>query len=192
MFPSTATLDAFDSAGNGLRVMFFWRVDRYAHRLERVEGGVVVPLLESIEGSDLDRWPPSPPLQQLSLEKLPDGRNVALLVGMAGASHWSLTAERDPSETGLLFDVACRVKEPPEFLGSDYRALVRHEAAADAIVLHRPGGTGSPAIFQVVAVSDVETVPRPEIDVRGLRLTIEGKIPRSETVRWKYRIRIAR
>jgi hypothetical protein len=38
----------------------------------------------------------------------------------------------------------------------------------------------------------VETVPRPEIDVRGLRLTIEGKIPRSETVRWKYRIRIAR
>lgn len=109
--PESAVLEAIDAAGDGLRATFFWRVDRYAHRLERLEGGAATQLLESIEGSDLDRWPPSPPLQQLMLEQLPDRRPVALLVGMAGANHWSLSVEAEPGDAALVFDVACRIKD---------------------------------------------------------------------------------
>ena len=59
------------------------------------------PLLESIEGTATDDWPPSPPLQSLSIETLPDGRRVALLVGMAGRSHWSASIEAVASAPSL-------------------------------------------------------------------------------------------
>jgi hypothetical protein len=185
-------LDALDSAGDGLRVTFFWRVDRYAHRIERIEGGVAVPLIESIEGSDLDRWPPSPPLQQLSMETLPDGRAVALLVGMAGSSHWSMTAEREANETSLLFDVACRIKEDGAILGSTYRSLLRHELSAISVLLHRPGGTGEPAAVEIVPLDGSALSLRVETDARGLRLAVDGVSASSQTVRWKYRIKIPR
>jgi hypothetical protein len=192
MLPVAATIDAIDSAGDGLRVTFFWRVDRYAHRIERVESGSSVPLLESIEGTELDRWPPSPPLQQLSLEKLPDGRAVALLVGMAGASHWSLTAEREPNELSILFDIACRVKEGDAVLGSEYRALVRHDLSGGSVLLYRPGGTGTPAVVESMPADESGLLSRMETDARGLRLHVDGTISSSQTVRWKYRVKIPR
>ena len=34
----------------------------------------------------------------------------ALLVGMAGKSHWSVSVELDPAPAGVHFDVACRVR----------------------------------------------------------------------------------
>jgi hypothetical protein len=184
-------IEALDARGDGLRVTFFWRVDRYAHRIERIEAGSSVPLLESLEGSDLDCWPASPPLQQLSMESLPDGRAVALLVGMAGSSHWSLTVERDPSDASLLFDAACRVKAPAETLGSAYRSFVRHELSRGAGLLHRPGGTGHPAAVELV-VLDGAAPPRLETDVRGLHIRMPAEIAPPATVRWKYRMKIAR
>jgi hypothetical protein len=188
---SSSTLDALDSAGNGLRVTFFWRVDRYAHRIERIEGGVAVPLIDSIEGSDLDRWPSSPPLQQLSIENLPDGRTVALLVGMAGSSHWSLTAERDANDIALLFDVACRVKEEGAVLGSAYRSLVWNELAEGGVLLHRPGGIGRPVVMEPIFVDLNSPPPRLEADAGAMRLRVDGEIASSQTVRWKYRVTIA-
>jgi hypothetical protein len=37
---------------------------------------------------------------------------------MAGKSHWSASIE--VSDSTLIFDVACRVQQPPERLGSSY------------------------------------------------------------------------
>jgi hypothetical protein len=64
------------------------------------------------------RWPNCPPLQQLSIESI-EGRPVALGVGSAGTSHWSLSVE--PVAEGFRWDWACRVKETPQWLGTVYQ-----------------------------------------------------------------------
>jgi hypothetical protein len=117
-------IEAIGPGGLCLRVEFIWRGDRYRHLISVVDvNGQTTPLLESVEGTPSDDWPPSPPLQSLSIAKLSDGRHAALLVGMAGGSHWSASVEPMPGEAELLFDLACRHSKPPARLGSRYRRL---------------------------------------------------------------------
>lgn len=74
-------------------------------------------LLESLEGQSGDIWPASPPMQQLLIESRAEAGHVALLVGMAGRSHWSLSVEPLADRVGFRFDAACRLSGPPEWLG---------------------------------------------------------------------------
>jgi hypothetical protein len=104
-----------------LRARFQRRGDRYAHRVVLCDRDNEICLLDSVEGDHHERWPPSPPLQQISGEQLPDGRKVVLLVGMAGRSHWSLSATTTPDRKALVFEVACRAVESPERLCSQYQ-----------------------------------------------------------------------
>jgi hypothetical protein len=109
-------IEALGSTGVALRVEFIWREDRYRHTISLIDGdGSIVPLFESFEGVSEDDWPPSPPLQTLSIERLPEGRQVALLVGMAGRSHWSASVEPVQGQAAIAFDIACRYKPPREF-----------------------------------------------------------------------------
>ncbi|WP_145054388.1 hypothetical protein [Lignipirellula cremea] len=99
-------------------VEFERQQDRFAHRILWRPGKTAAPwVLASVEGADTDNWPPSPPLQQLSIEEQA-GRPIALLVGMAGKSHWSMSVE--PTDQGMLFDVACRQGVETGKLGSSY------------------------------------------------------------------------
>ena len=124
------SLDAADSSGRILRVEFVWRGDRYAHVISVAhDSGKIEPLLESLEGTPADDWPPSPPLQNLHRETLPNGRPALLLVGAAGRSHWSASIEAVPDEPALAFDVACRHSGAAGWLGSRYRARAAAEAA---------------------------------------------------------------
>lgn len=109
--------------GGGLRVVFRRLADRFAHRVEWIAPGGVISLMESIEGAADEDWPPSPPLQELHFEQRTGGMQLALLVGRAGASHWSLSIELDPARSRIAFDVACRVRSAPAWLGSSYRRL---------------------------------------------------------------------
>ena len=112
--------------GSALRAEFLWHGDRFAHRISLIHrSGAIVPLLESLEGTPADDWPPSPPLQSLTIENRTNGRTVALLVGMAGGSHWSASVETLADAPELIFDVACRHNKRPTFLGSRYRKLIR-------------------------------------------------------------------
>src|SRR5437016_1791687 len=96
-------IEAIGSNNLRLRVEFTWRGDRFGQVISFVgPDGRVQPLLESIEGTASDDWPPSPPLQSLSIEKLSDGRSAALFVGMAGGSHWSASVEPIQGEPELL------------------------------------------------------------------------------------------
>src|SRR5687767_14004155 len=95
--------------GRLLQVEFVRQADRFGHAIQLLGDDVVRPLLMSLEGTVADRWPPSPVLQQLHVEDRGLGKNVALLVGMAGRSHWSMSVEPDTQGAGLVFDVACRV-----------------------------------------------------------------------------------
>ena len=117
-------IEATDSVGNCLRLEFIWRTDRYAQRISLIDAAAVIqPLLESIEGTPIDPWPPSPPLQSLTIETRPDGRCVALLLGMAGGSHWSASIEAVAGKAELIVDIACRHGANPGTLGSRYQRL---------------------------------------------------------------------
>lgn len=117
----TQIIEAIGPDDTGLRATLAWTEDRVVHHVDWVAGNQTFRLLESIEGDDQQQWPPSPALQQLTIEPRSGRRHVALLVGMAGQSHWSVSIENEPKERRLIFDVACRIAEPSDQLGSQYR-----------------------------------------------------------------------
>ena len=110
--------------GSGaLRVRFVRCGDRWGHIVELVVEGGIVPLAESVEGGPEEDWPASPPLADLHIEDRPPGGQVALLVGKAGSSHWSASVELDAAGRQVTFDVACRLRIEPVWLGSTYSLL---------------------------------------------------------------------
>ena len=129
MLRSTETEPVLLRHPNGIAtVRFRWTGDRFDHAAE-FESGRVACLETSLES----HWPDSPPIQQLSIETI-EGRDVALGVGCAGTSHWSLSVE--PTEDGFRFDWACRAKETPLQLGTSYddRAAAGFHASDQAVV----------------------------------------------------------
>jgi hypothetical protein len=164
-------LEAIDASGHGLRVEFEWRGDRFGHSIVLVSGGAPgsIPLLKSIEGTAGEAWPPSPPLQSLSLETLPDGRKVALLVGMAGRSHWSASIEALPDRPALVFDIACRRGQEAEALGSAYQPAAGTDERRNLICA---AGTAL------------------QEDERALRFFPQVQASVGSTVRWKYTVEL--
>jgi hypothetical protein len=158
-----------------LRIEFVWSGDRYGHR---ILGSSSKPecLLTSIEGRSNEKWPSSSPLQSLHIESRPGGGRIAMLVGMAGRSHWSMSVEADVAGNRFLFDVACRIAEVPSWLGSSYDAAIGADAAFLPIQIE-------PLASAILQLED------------GRRAIIvapfsEGTFPR--TVRWRYGIGLRR
>jgi hypothetical protein len=162
----TEAIEAISSYGTGLRVDFVARGDRYGHVISLIDADDgVQPLVESIEGLPDDAWPASPALQNLSVETLHNGRRVALLVGMAGGSHWSASIEAVPNNAELIFDLACRHTRTPTWLGSRYRSL-------------------SDVTPKLIFRADGETVS----DQKGLTIKPASILNTASTTRWKFSI----
>jgi hypothetical protein len=107
----------------GTTVRFAWHVDRWTHDVLGADGTRWRSIEETAVGDD-PRWPASPVLVELSALDTPAGR-VILGVGLAGRSHFSASVGPDPAAPDRLrFDLACRVNEPPPWLGSTYRDSV--------------------------------------------------------------------
>ena len=151
-----------------LDVNFRWVGDRYVHEIRQSNGA---SLCEHIEGEPSD-WPAAPPIQQLSLEEI-SGSPVALGVGLAGKSHWSISVEiaKTHEHACLVFDCACRVKETPQFLGSAYAAPDR--AVLGAFEFQIDQGLG----VMRETENSLQIVPATAVD--------PGK-----TARWRYRVSI--
>jgi hypothetical protein len=107
-------------AGGDYRLVFRRAGDRWSHALEVALDGGFQPLVSTWEVADLADWPLSPPLQQLHIEDRGSAGQVALLVGMAGRSHWSVSIELDRPRRRALFDFACRAQQRPAWLGNSY------------------------------------------------------------------------
>jgi hypothetical protein len=166
------TLDATDPRGRTLRIEFVRSDDRFGHFISVVDpAGHARAVLESVEGTARDQWPASPPLQNLSVEQLAPDRRVALLVGMAGRSHWSASIEAVPGEAAFVFDVACRTSGNHAELGSLYRAS--EQDGGRCVVLAEQECSVNAAGQRQIAI-----VPAGD---RG-----------PGTIRWKYRIELAR
>ena len=95
------------SAG-ALRVRYSKVRDRLSHTIGIVDGDIYLPLLESIEGSEEEPWPASPPMQQMVEECFTPGASPVLLgVGLSGNGHWSTAIESQKNHL-LKFDIACK------------------------------------------------------------------------------------
>lgn len=106
-----------------MRLRFQWNADRFDHQffIQGMDGSI-----SSLQGTADQPWPPSAPLQQISLEDI-SGVPTVLAVGAAGVSHWSLSAQavEVSGAKGFKFEYACRVKSQPQWLGSTYAASDR-------------------------------------------------------------------
>jgi hypothetical protein len=159
----------------GLRVRFFRRDDRYAHEIAVQADGRWRVALASVEGSALEDWPASGPFQSLHVERRDDSA-VALLVGMAGKSHWSASCQIDAVERCVTFDVACRVRTAEAgFLGSTYRAS---GDAGAGVTVEAVGELGPAVVERAGAIVRLAVAPGVDCEAR--------------TIRWGYRVRADR
>jgi hypothetical protein len=172
-----------------LAVEFLHCGDRYAHRLLVCTRGTWHCLAESVEGSAHDIWPPSAALQSAHIEHRSAGP-VALLVGMAGRSHYSAAVAAQHHHR-LDFDLACRVAAVPSRLGSTYRlmpavcALPRHDDAADGpaamLCLHEhPVARIAPADDSTLLHPDRRTLQIAPVDLHAVGVPA--------TIRWRYTV----
>lgn len=178
--PPTVTTTEEDSphGATTIRVRFRWSGDRFKHVIDA--GGRVVA--ESVEGDSDSLWPPSPPIQQLSLETL-DGRPTLLGVGAAGRSHWSVSVQAVPHDRAAVFefDWACRFKSDPGVLGSEYRlhdSLRVTPLAESEIHADRQGRT------RIVPETPAAETSRPAAE------TPTRPAGTTPTRRWRYRIEL--
>ncbi|MEO8498315.1 MAG: hypothetical protein ABI614_24905 [Planctomycetota bacterium] len=180
------SLKAMNADNVGLQVEFAWRQDRHRHTISLLVDDCANTVFESFEGSSVDDWPPSPPLQQLSVEELRPQSQVALLVGMAGKSHWSISVEPAGDRAAFVFDVACRSNGPAERLGSAY-LLPADQLAANGdhhAVIEIEGRS-----IQLRCDREGATAAAVKVDPSGLWIA-PTVINAGGTTRWRYTIEL--
>lgn len=164
-----------------LRVDFERCGDRFAHQVSWTLPDGTSGCLISQEGHPDEAWPPSPVLQSLNLETRPGEGQSAMLVGMAGRNHWSMSVEADLDRNRLLFDVACRMQELPLWLGSTYTVLNQSGAAwpLDCLTLTAWHGeqTDQAIFIQMDRQKGTLRIPAPPAT---------AMFP--QTIRWRYEI----
>ena len=183
------TLQLSTDSINGvqLRVTFARETDRWSHVVERIQADQTTTVLSSIEGTADDDWPPSPPLQELSVHDL--GNVQAILgVGMAGVGHWSISCTVDGP--ALKFELACLVKDKDQLtslakdqLGSRYQSSADCESGLELLALTEDVAkpTWATDLSQLQNEEQGEQIFRPQ------QLSTSGTV----ATRWAYQIRVA-
>lgn len=160
------------------------------HRIElRDDARMLVACLASIEPDNaapdgdalknLANWPASPQVQEWHDERRGNA-TVLMAVGRAGCSHWSISCEVT-AEGRVSFDVAARINEPPQRLGSSYRLSMLGARTESPEPLELGGGWE-------LRIDDASTQWR--LDETSHVLSIEpiaqiiAQFP--QTLRWRY------
>jgi hypothetical protein len=172
-----------------LRLTFQWTGDRWSHTLEWPRPAVI----RSVE-SDPQREHDeparviSPAYQQVGFQR--NGASVqALLVGQAGAHHFSaaFTVQESPSGTIVEVDVADRCREPVEALACTYTVGLTSSALVEAdhsrIVWECAGGRITLAESEPRALLTLAEAGRGATRVQAASSIIPG----TATHRWAYR-----
>jgi len=122
-------------------VRFTWRDDRWTHEILFPDGAAWRSLEGTCDPVGDPRWPASPVLVELSLLEQPSGAAI-LGVGLAGRSHFSASIGPDPAQAACVrFEFACRVTEPPGWLGSTYATPAGIVRVVPATCAVRPPAT---------------------------------------------------
>ncbi len=167
-----------------LEISFSRQHDRIAHAIRFRDQADC--FMQSVEGNDLDDWPASPAFRDLHRESRPGDRQVILLVGMAGTSHWSASFEIDPRQATIAADVACRLHQSPGPLGS------RYDASSAAWSVTQQLAVAKNPDHTAMAVLNVDHVSGKLLhSARGLQIVpaldpANDRYP--QTVQWRYRL----
>jgi hypothetical protein len=175
---------SLDLTRGPLRVAFTRQRDRFGHTVFVAQDESWLPALVSIEGDDASDWPPSPAFQQAS----PGPNDSLLLVGMAGRSHWSAAVE-GTDETGLVFDLAVRAQELPDWIGTSYH-VGNHWRLTEASAARLRLEHASAVAIELVSENGGQwTVAIEQQNLVVVRFVVDrNDDPLPKTVRWKYRI----
>ncbi len=176
-----------------LSVRYFKLRDRLTHSIGVVVGDTFIPVLEAIEGSADDPWPPSPPMQQMVEESFtPDASPVLLGVGLSGNGHWSSAIESKECLC-LKFDIACKNSKPSTEFGSTYRVLGKIQSTMESnsvgIVL---ATTTLMANNVVTRIDFLVTIGRMDFsDGEGyIKVSPMSNSNSMQTHRWCYEVRL--
>jgi hypothetical protein len=127
-------------------------------------------------------------LQSLHIERPQGEHERALLVGMAGRSHWSASVVLDAPESRLRFDIACRVPAGlAARLGVTYRSdwpLVEHDV--HRALLRSSTGGDSPDVLIEVDPLHAGVQIRPIAEGLSILAGDVAALETSHTVRWAY------
>jgi hypothetical protein len=195
------SLESVSPSGHVLRVVLEQAADRVGHRIEVLVPRVadspsILAELRSLEGTSHELWPPSPPLQSCSLQEIRPGQIAAFLVGMAGKSHWSASIEAVPSQGVVVFDVACRVPQMPDWLGSTYSPSAAGMEDQHSRQLQSPVAIlrlGKVALSLSVAPAGDAAPPAMNLTSEGglqIACCLDAPVLRPTTFRWRYSVRI--
>jgi hypothetical protein len=107
-----------------LRLRFEKHGDRYAQIIEVSDSHSWSPIAQSVEGTDDQSWPHSPPWQELITEQRGPDQQIIFTVGKAGTAHWSGSFSMQPAG-GIRCEIACRTGRVPNFVGTTYRSVMK-------------------------------------------------------------------
>lgn len=191
-----AELSAIEANGKGVQVRFFRQEDRYRHAVDAVVRGRIIPLLESVEGDSSHTWPPSPPFRDLQCHS--GAGSTVFFTGAAGTSHWSASIQVTSDSlsfepcTHLLFEVACRFRLSPQWIGSSYRVLGDYAGSLTAFSFACVNN--GPAVAVHGTPTECRIAEGRDSDGNRL-LTVqpptEYDVELPTTVRWSYRMFLA-
>lgn len=185
-----AYIESIGADGVGLFVGFSRRLDRVGHVVSLVEGDHCTPLFASLEGDDQEDWPTSPPLQEVHIENR-GGSLVAMLVGMAGDSHWSVAMDPLAGEVGIMVAVACRIKQHPVRICSRYGSIwetTGPEVDREGRLIWQVGKRR--IAVEVVSLPEFPTPETPS-DAAGFEINASvDEAPFPKTIQWRYRVRL--
>ncbi len=179
----------------GLRVCFDKASGRVRHSIWTVGDGNADLVLESVEDAEDDdvdgpAAPSVPVLGEVHIQSFDDGRQVALLIGMSGRDHWSMSVAADPSTGQLSFDVACRIHSEATRPGSVYRVVPPATVSGT-----EPVHVSHPTAGSIQWISDNDNSPAAcgrwhSAQSGQLQLSAAAaSAPLPRTVRWQFGIR---
>jgi hypothetical protein len=159
--------------GRHLRVVFVQSTDRISHRIDfrHDESAPWETLAQSQEGTAAERWPASPPFQQIHHE-VRGSANLIFLIGSAGTAHWSASIEQ--REDHFRFELACKFSQCPTQLGSSYQLF--HANDDHSLQWSIESQAAAPATQMLIAEALILFQPQLTYPVSG-------------SVRWQYELR---
>ncbi len=188
-------IESIDPNGNGVRLELDWLTDRFRHRISGLHCRKSIEILTSVEGDQEEEWPLSPPLQEFNDPTIVSDFNqgqARLAIGSAGSAHWAVSVEA-VENTGELpaitFDVACRTRHIPKWLGSTYRLSNVKDCSCG---LSKVSFLTAAGVFQLRAVEKqhyhdvVETLLHVSDTTATLSCGVPDQVIKPVTLRWRY------
>ena len=166
--------------------------DRFVHAIAllKTANSEETDLLQSLEGTDSELWPSSPPLQQVYQQEV-DGDPVLLGVGMAGKNHFSTSARLFETDRYVELEIesACLIKQdcPERFLGSTYTVAdnIAVSTQQDVAELFNPDRK---KLGELVAGNST----RIHVDAGRIVTFFPLEIQSHQATQWKYHLRLER